>query len=71
MAHFSANMAMTLENDFEEVESSARLMDNPLFYGAGSNEIRIDGTTKQFHEEGFTYVDQAFLDIFFNSNDIW
>lgn len=61
---FSANTASTIDKDFEEVTNAARLMDNPLFYGAGGNEIRVEGTEKQFHEDGFTYADQSFLDMF-------
>lgn len=61
--HFSANTASTVLNDFPEVENAGRLMDNGLFYGAGSNEIRIDGRQMQNHEEGFTYADQSVIDI--------
>lgn len=61
--HFSAIMASTVLNDFAEVENTGRLMDNGLFYGAGSNEIRIDGQQTQHHEEGFTYADQSIIDI--------
>ncbi|MEM9363854.1 MAG: ABC transporter permease [Bacteroidota bacterium] len=61
--HFSANTAVTVLNDFAEVENSGRLMDNPLFFGAGSNEIRIDGEQMQHHEEGFSYADQSTIDI--------
>ncbi|MCB0667440.1 MAG: ABC transporter permease [Saprospiraceae bacterium] len=61
---FSANTASTIDKDFQEITNAARLMDSPLFYGAGGNEIRVEGTTKQFHEDGFTYADQSFLDMF-------
>ncbi len=61
--HFSANMASTVAKDFAEVESAGRIMDNGLFYGAGSNEIRIEGEQVQQHEEGFTYADQSIVDI--------
>ncbi|MFS4468662.1 ABC transporter permease [Maribacter sp. 2210JD10-5] len=61
--HFSANTASTVLNDFPEVVNAGRLNDNDLFYGAGSNEIRIDGQQVQHHEEGFTYADQAIIDI--------
>ncbi|MEM6865570.1 MAG: ABC transporter permease, partial [Bacteroidota bacterium] len=61
--HFSANMAPTVLHDFAEVENSGRLMENSLFYGAGSNEIRIAGQQMQHHEEGFTYADQSIIDI--------
>lgn len=63
-AFTSANMAPTLLSDFEEVEKSGRLLDNPLFSGAGSNEVRIEGDPLQHHEEGFAYADQSILDIF-------
>ena len=62
--HFSANTAPTLKRDFPEIEKAGRMMDNPLFYGAGSNEIRIDGSPMQHHEDGFVYTDQEILDIF-------
>ncbi|MEO9511124.1 MAG: ABC transporter permease [Flavobacteriaceae bacterium] len=61
--HFSANTASTVLDDFAEVENSGRLMDNGLFYGAGSNEIRIDGEQMQHHEDGFSYADQSIIDI--------
>ncbi|GAB3175604.1 ABC transporter permease [Telluribacter humicola] len=63
-AFTSANLASTLLSDFEEVEKAGRLLDNPLFYGAGSNEIKIEGESMQHHEEGFAYADQSILDIF-------
>lgn len=62
--HFSANMARTVEADFDEVEKTGRIMDNDLFYGAGTNEIQIDDEEMQHHEEKFAYADQAILDIF-------
>lgn len=61
---FSANTAPTLKRDFPEIEIAGRMMDNPLFYGAGSNEIRVEGNPTQHHEEGFVYTDQEILDIF-------
>ncbi|MEL7530283.1 MAG: ABC transporter permease [Bacteroidota bacterium] len=61
--HFSANMGTTLDDDFAEVLTAGRLMDNPLFPRAGSNEIRIEGQRMQIHEEGFTYADQTILDM--------
>jgi len=61
--HFSANTAPTVKQDFPEVLESGRLNANDLFYGAGSNEIRIDGQQMQYHEEGFTYADQSIIDI--------
>ncbi len=62
--HFSANMARTLDADYEEVQTSGRMMDNPLFYGAGENDIRIDGKVMQHSESGFVYTDQGIIDIF-------
>ena len=35
-----------------------------LFGGAGSNEVRPEGKTQDIYEEGFTYADQAILDMF-------
>ncbi len=62
--HFSANTATTILADFKEVENTGRLMSNGLFYGAGSNEIRFDGTDDtQYYEEGFTYADPSMIDI--------
>jgi len=61
--HFSANTASTALEDFIEVENSGRLMDNALFWGAGSNEIRINEKPAQYHEKGFTYADQSIIDI--------
>lgn len=62
--HFSANMARTIDSDFDEIEKSGRIMDNSLFYGAGTNEIQFDEDPMQHHEEKFAYVDQSILDIF-------
>ncbi len=61
--HFSANTASTLLADFPEIVNAGRINDNDLFYGAGSNEIRIDGNQKQHHEKGFAYADQSIIDI--------
>jgi len=63
-ASHSANMASTIEREFDEVEKAGRILDNPQRYGAGSNEIKIEGQSRQFHEEGFAYADQSTLDIF-------
>lgn len=60
-AHFSANTAATIDQDFDEVISAARFMDNELFYGAGENNIRWDGDQDQHREAGFSYVDQKML----------
>src|SRR5580704_7372333 len=39
-ADWPAPMAKALQEDFPEVEKSGRFMASPLFYGAGSNEVR-------------------------------
>ena len=61
--HFSANTASTVLKDFPEVEHAGRIMDNDLFYGAGSNEIRFEDESMQHHEEGFAYADPSIVDI--------
>lgn len=62
--HFSANLARTIESDFQQIEQAGRIMDNNLLDGAGTNEIQIDDQEMQHHEDGFAYADQAILDIF-------
>ena len=59
-----APFAKALRKDFPEVEAAGRIMPYPLFGGAGSNEIRPENKTQDTYEEGFTWADQAFLDIF-------
>lgn len=61
--HFSANTASTMDNDFDEIIKAGRLLDNNLFYGAGENDIRIDGENTLHHEAGFSYADQSMIDI--------
>ena len=61
--HFSANTAPTVKQDFPEVLASGRINANELFYGAGSNEIRIEGEQRQYHEKGFAYADQSIINI--------
>ena len=56
--------AKAMKTEFPEVEQSGRLMPAPLFYGAGSNEVRPQGKTEETYEEGFTYCDQSVLDMF-------
>ena len=63
-AHHSALMASTIEMEFDEVIRAGRIMDNPLQYGAGSNEVSFHDEPLQYHEEGFAYADQQILDIF-------
>ena len=56
-------MANALREDFPEVEKSGRLMPHPLFYCAGSNQVRTIDDEQNTYEEGFTYADQDMLDI--------
>lgn len=58
-----APMAKTLTTDYPEVEKAGRLMDAPLFYGAGSNQLRRADATQNTFEKGFSYADQGMLDI--------
>lgn len=61
---FPAPTAKTIQEDFPEVEMSARFNNNPLFYGPGSNQVRRENTQHNNYEEGFVYADQGILDIF-------
>jgi putative ABC transport system permease protein len=61
---FAAPLAATLKTDFPEVEKSGRLMNGPLFYGAGSNLVKKGDGGQDIYEEGFAYADQELLDIF-------
>ena len=58
-----APMAKALREDFPEVEKSGRLMDAPLFYGAGANQVRLAEMKQNTFEQGFTYFDQELLDM--------
>jgi len=62
-ADWPAPMAKALKTDFPEVERSGRLMPHPLFYCAGSNQVRRTDVIQNNYEEGFTYADQDMLDI--------
>src|SRR4028118_2197112 len=42
-ADWPAPMAKALREDFPEVEKAGRFMDAPLFYGAGSNQVKPAG----------------------------
>jgi putative ABC transport system permease protein len=61
---FQAPFAAALKAEFPEVEASARLMADPLFYRAGSNEVKTQDQQQNTYEEGFTFADQDFLNIF-------
>ena len=56
-------MAKALKEDFPEVERSGRFMPHPLFYCAGSNQVRRTDEEQNTFEQGFTYADQDMLDI--------
>ena len=56
-------MAKALREDFPEVEKSGRLMPHPLFYCAGSNQVRTIDNQQNTYEDGFTYADQDMLEI--------
>ncbi|MDB5156226.1 MAG: yknZ 3 [Mucilaginibacter sp.] len=60
---FPAPTGKVIKADFPEVEKSGRLMTSPLFWGAGSNELRRGDQVQNTFEEGFGYVDQDVLDI--------
>ena len=60
----SAPMAGVANEIFEETELTGRIMANNLFYGAGSNEIKVQGRAEEFHETGFAYADQSIIDMF-------
>ncbi|MEQ9216495.1 MAG: ABC transporter permease [Cyclobacteriaceae bacterium] len=59
-----APMAGVVDDIFEEAEQTGRIMANNLFYGAGSNEIKVQGRVEEFHETGFAYADQSIIDMF-------
>jgi putative ABC transport system permease protein len=59
---FPAPFPRTLMADFPQVEKAGSLMANPLFYGAGSNEVKTEKQPENTYEEGFTYADQGFMD---------
>jgi putative ABC transport system permease protein len=62
-ADWPAPMAKVLRTDFPEVEKAGRFMDAPLFYGAGSNQVRSAEQEQNTFEQGFSYADQDMLDI--------
>ncbi|HRH48720.1 MAG TPA: ABC transporter permease [Panacibacter sp.] len=58
-----APMAKALREDYPEVEKAGRFMDAPLFYCAGSNQVRTTDQQQNTYEAGFSYADQDMLDI--------
>ncbi|MBS1606927.1 MAG: ABC transporter permease, partial [Bacteroidetes bacterium] len=61
---FQAPFAAALKTEFAEVEKTARIMPYPLFYGAGSNQLRAADKEQDSYEEGFTYADSSLPDMF-------
>ena len=59
---FQAPFAKALKDDYPEIEMAGRLNVSELF-GSGSNEFRPADQLENFHEEGFAYADQEFLDL--------
>ncbi|WP_028298026.1 ABC transporter permease [Olivibacter sitiensis] len=59
---FPAPMSKVLEDYFPDIEVQGRLLPSPLF-GAGSNQISTEDKPELFYEEGFTFADQAILDM--------
>jgi putative ABC transport system permease protein len=58
-----APIALTLKKDFPEVEKASRMLDFPLFKGAGSNQVKNADGTQNLYEKGFAYADHDLLDI--------
>lgn len=61
---WQAPFAQALKTEFPQVERTARLMASPLFYGAGSNQLRPIESTQDSYEEGFAYADSSLPDLF-------
>jgi putative ABC transport system permease protein len=59
---FPPPMADALKEDFPEILESGRYNNSELF-GAGSNEVRPDGTEDNAYDEGFVYIDQALVNM--------
>lgn len=60
---FAAPFASAIQQDYPEIEKAGRLNPVPLF-GAGSNEVRRADKPENSYDEGFTFADQQFLDVF-------
>ena len=61
---WQAPFAQALKTEFPEVERTARLMSSPLFYGAGTNQLRPIEATQDSYEQGFAYADSSLPDLF-------
>jgi putative ABC transport system permease protein len=59
---FPPPMANALKEDFPEILEAARYNNSELF-GAGSNEVRADGTEDNAFDEGFVYIDQTLVNM--------
>lgn len=59
-----APFAKALRDEFPEVELTARIMPSRLFAGAGANQIRREDKVENTYEEGFTFADPEFLELF-------
>ncbi|MGK9117380.1 ABC transporter permease [Olivibacter jilunii] len=60
---FQAPFSKAVKADFPQVEMVGRTLPNSLFYGAGSNQLSIEGDPTSIYEEGFTYMDQELLNM--------
>lgn len=61
--YMPAPVARVYKQNFPEVQSAGRIMSDPEFPGAGSNEVRTADQVQNIYEDGFTYADQEMLDI--------
>lgn len=59
----SAPGAATLKAEIPAIETSGRILSNPLF-GAGSNQLSINQAADIYYDDGFVYMDQSILDMF-------
>jgi len=59
---FPAPMANALKEDFPEILKTGRYNNSELF-GAGSNEVRPDGSEDNSYDEGFVFIDQALVNM--------
>jgi putative ABC transport system permease protein len=62
--YMPAPLAKIYQDNFPEVVYAGRLMSDPEFPDAGSNEVRTAGQTRNTYEEGFAYADPQIPDIF-------
>jgi putative ABC transport system permease protein len=61
---WAAPFGKAVKDEFPEMELVARLMPNPLFNGAGNNQLRRADRVENTFEEGFTYADPELLQVF-------